>query len=190
MAAHMLLTGMNSYSPQQYSPPSRRPSPGPDRRGTAGRWGCRRSRWSKSTAPASQASDQWVTSDWLLQTATMSRRIFPQCVWFTISELEPLWSFMAFSCTFPMAASAHSAMEMSRTPEVMTHTVTSLTKCCSGALAKRRHSRTCYIEVGGDLAVGQREPDEAQAHAESGRDVGKIVSFAWNARRSRNFLMR
>lgn len=34
----------------------------------------------------------------------------------TISELEPLWSFMAFSCTFPMAASAQSAMEMRRTP--------------------------------------------------------------------------
>lgn len=40
----------------------------------------------------------------------------------TISELEPLWSFMAFSCTFPMAASAHSAREMRRTPVCNTNT--------------------------------------------------------------------
>lgn len=59
----------------------------------------------------------------------------------TISELEPLWSFMAFSCTFPMAASAHSAMEMSRTPEVDdTHVVKLLTECCGGALANKSAS--------------------------------------------------
>lgn len=60
--SHMILTGINSYSPKQYLPPSRTPSLGPGRRGTAGRWVCRRSRWSKSTAPASGASDQRVTA--------------------------------------------------------------------------------------------------------------------------------
>lgn len=45
---------------------------------------------------------------------------------------------------------------------------------------KKKDSRTRYVEVGGDFAVGQCEPDEAETHAHSSRDVGKIVSFAWN----------
>lgn len=111
LADHVILRSRNSYSPKQYLPPSRKPLPGQDLRRTAGRWVCRRSRWSKSTEPASQVSERSVTSHWLLQTTIKQ---------LTISELEPLWSFMAFSCTLPMAASAHSAMEMSRTPEVTT----------------------------------------------------------------------
>lgn len=56
----------------------------------------------------------------------------------------------------------------------------------SGAFAKTL--RTRYVEVGGDFAVGQREPDEPQAHAESGRDVGQIVSLAWNAKMIRSLI--
>lgn len=44
--------------------------------------------------------------------------MFDDC---TISELEPLWIFMAFSCTFPITASAHRAKEMRRTPACHTH---------------------------------------------------------------------
>lgn len=59
-----------------------------------------------------------------------------------------------------------------------------------GVGEKGRDSRTRYIKVGGDFAVGQREPDEAQAHAESGWDVSKIVSFAWNTKWSGKVLVQ
>lgn len=55
---------------------------------------------------------------------------------------------------------------------------------------KKKTLRTRHVEVGGDFAVGQREPDEPQAHAESGRDVGQVVPLAWNAKTIRFFLIR
>lgn len=39
---------------------------------------------------------------------------------------------------------------------------------------------TCHIEVGGDFAVGQCEPDEPQTHGESSRHIGQIVTFTCN----------
>lgn len=102
---------------------------------------CRQNRWSTSTTPVN--TTQSVTSHthkknptqfseqkhgfFLHLPSLLCKQIqFPihiQTIYqqSTISELEPLWSFMAFSCTFPMAASAHSAREMRRTPVCQKH---------------------------------------------------------------------
>lgn len=39
---------------------------------------------------------------------------------------------------------------------------------------------TCYIEVGGNFAVGQCKPDESQTHTEGSRHISQIVTFTWN----------
>lgn len=88
-----------------------------------------------------------------------------------------------------MAASAHRAREMRRTPEGHTyaedqrksvfkqHTMFSLLNPDESAVAE---GDTCHIEVGGNFAVGQCEPDESQTHGESSRHIGQIVTFPWN----------
>lgn len=100
----------------------------------------------------------------------------------TISELEPLWSFMAFSWTFPMAASAHRAREMRRTPHGQIKHSRISVKCLhlNYSLSAVVEENTCYIEVGGNFAVSQCKPDESQTHTEGSRHIGQIVTFTWN----------
>lgn len=54
----------------------------------------------------------------------------PYSVVFTISEFDPLCNFMAFSCTFPIAASAQSARETRITPLKKNHTSQTCIKYC------------------------------------------------------------
>jgi len=50
---------------------------------------------------------------------------------FTISEFEPLCNFIAFSCTFPITASAQRARDIRTTPNIRKKQ----TKTCSEYLS-------------------------------------------------------